>query len=147
MTLLHAPSLTLTADPAYSYLVYQTSSTGGSLSTYTRTLSTGQNSGLSFDPYPERCVWGNAATTTLYCATPLEYVAPNYLDLWHAGSATTPEGLVAYTFPSGRSSILALPGDSEGGVGSTIDTISLSPDEKYLLFVRRGDRSLWGVRL
>lgn len=147
VTLIHASSLTLTADPVYSYLVYQTLGEGSTPTTYVRTLSTGQNTSLSFNPHPERCLWSSVATSTMYCATPMEYTPANYLDLWHAGSATAPEGLVAYTFPGGRSSILAIPGKDEGGITSTIDSISTSPDEKYLLFVRRGDRSLWGVRL
>lgn len=146
VTLLYAPTLTLSADPTYTYLVYQTSASGGIPTTYTRNLKTGQNSGLSFAPYPERCIWGTA-TSTMYCATPLDPVPANYLDLWHAGSATAAEALVSYSFPAGRSTILALPGDSVGGISSTIENISVSDDQKYLLFVRRGDKSLWGVRL
>jgi len=144
--LLHATGLSIAADPSYSYLMYQTND-GNSPSTRVRTISTGQSSGLSFDPYPERCVWGSAATSILYCAAPLEYVAPNYLDLWHAGSASAAEALFSFTFPGGKSSILAAPGGGEGGVESTIDTLSVSPDGRYLLFVKRGERSLWGVRL
>ncbi|MDP4020705.1 MAG: hypothetical protein Q8P58_01515, partial [Candidatus Adlerbacteria bacterium] len=142
--LLYAPGLTLTADPTYSYLVYQTGDSAGP-STYVRNSTDGTSAGLSFDPYPEKCIWASAIT--LYCAAPLTYTVANYLDLWHAGTATEAEALYAFTFPGGQSSIVAVPGGEEGGVGSTIDTLSVSPDQKYLLFVRRGDRSLWGVRL
>lgn len=146
--LLHATGLTLTADPTYSYIVYQIRNTESSgPSTYVRAVQTGQNSALSFSAYPERCVWGTAATSTLYCAMPLTYVPTNYLDLWYMGAAQASEAIYTASFPGGRSSILAVPGGEEGGVESTIDSLSVSPDETYLLFVRRGDRSLWGVRL
>ena len=144
--LLHASGLSVAADPAYTYLLYQTSA-GTSPSTYVRTLSTGGNTGLSFDPAPERCVWGSMATTTLYCATSLQYVPPNYQTAWHLGTADAPEAIIAYTFPGGRSTIVTSPGSDEGGVASTIDTLSVDASGKYILFVRRGDRSLWGVRL
>jgi hypothetical protein len=126
--------------------VYQTT-TGVGATTYARQTSTGRNTALSFSPYPERCVWGQVATSTLYCATPIEYVAPNYLEQWYAGLATAEEALISFSFPSSQSNILAIPGSEDGGTQSTIDSIAVSPDEKYLLFVRRGDRSLWGVRL
>jgi len=143
--LLHAAGLTVGASPSYAYLVYQTSSTGGP-ATYARTTATGQQTRLSFNPAPERCIWGSVATTTLYCAAPLEYTPANYLDFFHTGSATAADTLFAFAFPNGQSSIIATPGEA-GGVSSTIDSMALSPDEKYLLFVRRGDHSLWGVRL
>lgn len=144
--LLYAPGLSLTADTLYTYLVYQTE-VNAKPATYVRNTKTGESVGLSFDPYPERCVWGHLATSTLYCAGPLTYIGANYLDLWHAGTATAAEALFSFTFPAGRSSILTVPGGEAGGVESVIDSLSVSPDDRYILFVRRGDRSLWGVRL
>lgn len=144
--LLHTSGLTITANPSYEYLVYQTNDSVGA-ATYVRTVKSGQQARLSFNPAPERCIWGQAATSTLYCAGPVTHVTSTYLDFLHTGAVTEAEAVFFVALPSKASSIIALPGGEEGGVPSTIDSMALSPDEKYLLFVRRGDHSLWGVRL
>lgn len=147
-SLLYTYGLTLTADPAFEYLVYQTTLTGASDPiTYARQNSSGKVAELSFDPYPEKCIWNMSTSTTMYCAGPLQYVDRNYLDLLHQGAAAVSEAITAHNISQGTSEIIAAPGGDEGGVDSVIDTMSLSTDGKYLLFVRRGDYSLWGVRL
>jgi len=143
---LYAPSLTLTASHTFSHTVYQ-STVGESLSTYVRENSSGKTAALSYDPYPEKCIWGIATSTHLYCASPLEYVEPNYLDRWHQGSIKVTDSILWFNVATGEQTILATPGSDEGGVESVIQTISVSSDNKYLLFVRQGDYSLWGVRI
>jgi hypothetical protein len=83
----------------------------------------------------------------MYCAAPLQYVPPAYLDLWHQGAASVADALFSFDVSTGKSEILAAPGGAEGGVESDIAELAVSPDDHYLLFVTRGDRSLWGVRL
>ncbi len=147
VSLLHAQGLTLTADQTLSNIVYQTTISGARTpSTFVR-KSNGSTSGLSYDPYPEKCVWSYATSTTLYCAAPLSAAPSNYLDLWHQGAVSIAEAFLSFNLGTGRSEIVAVPGGGEGGVDSSIDTFSVSSDGKYLLFVRRGDQSLWGIRL
>ena len=143
--LLYAQGLTLTADRNFSRVVYQT--TGTTRGTYFQNLKTGLAKPLSFNPIPELCTWSLSASTTLYCATPLSYVEPNYLDLRHLGAASAPSSLVSFDLATGFSTIVAEPGGSDGGVPSDISELSVSLDDEYLLFIRAGDRSLWGVRL
>ena len=139
--------LTATADRAFSHMVYQTND-GNTRSSWARDIASGLNQPLSFDPYPEKCTWGNAALGTLYCAAPLQFEAMNYLDLWHTGLASAPDSIFGFNVGSGAASILAVPGSTlDGGESSDIDTLSTSPDDHYLLFIRKGDRSLWAVRL
>lgn len=143
--LLFANELTATADKTFNYLVYQTNT--GYFSTYVHNIKTNRDTTLPFSPFPERCLWGIATTTQLYCATPLSYVDTSYLDQWHLGVANTATAIVAYDVTTGAAATVANPGGSDGGDPSDIASFTLSPDGHYLLFVRRGDRSLWGVRL
>jgi hypothetical protein len=83
----------------------------------------------------------------MYCAAPLQYVDPSYLDAWHQGAASAADALFIYNIATGKSQIIAAPGSSEGGVESDIAELAVSPNDQYLSFIKRGDRSLWGVRL
>lgn len=144
--LFHAQGLTATANRDFSRIIYQISSSLVAAS-YVRDTKTGLSRELSFDPFPEKCVWSNIVTFALYCAKPLSYVAPSYLDTWHSGTENTPDSLFGFNLQSERSFILAVPGSEDGGEESDILSLAVSPDDKYLLFVKKGDRSLWGVRL
>ena len=143
--LLYAQGLTLTADRNFSRVVYQT--VGTTRGTYSQNLKTGLATPLSFDPMPELCRWSLATSTTVYCAAPLSYVAPNYLDLWHLGAASAASSILSFDLAKGLSTIIATPGSTDGGQQSDIAELSVSPDDGYLLFIRNNDRSLWGVRL
>jgi hypothetical protein len=147
--LLSAHGLSAIADNTFSRIIYQTTPPNSSVRyTYVHNIQTGTDAPLSFDPFPEQCRWSAISTSTsLYCAAPLQYVAADYLDLWHLGAAHAPEALLSFNLDSGQTTILASPGGSDGGEESDIAEIALSPDESYLLFVGRTDRSLWGVRL
>lgn len=144
--LLYASGVTATANRTFGTIVYQTADSS-TRATYARDTKTGLSKALSFDPLPEQCAWSIASSTTLYCAAPLSAVPANYLDLWHAGVAGVADGIIAFDFSTGRSYLAAAPGGSEGGEESNIAELAVSPDDKYLLFVRKGDRSLWAVRL
>jgi hypothetical protein len=146
--LVYAQGLTATANRSFSDVLYQTTSAEApTRSTYAHNIKSGIDRPLSFDPFPEKCLWSALATSTAICASPLQYVAPNFLDLWHQGAASSPDGILSFDLTSGTSDIIAIPGGSDGGVSSDIAQMALSPDEHYLLFVTKGDRSVWGVRL
>jgi hypothetical protein len=144
--LLYATGITAIADRTFAHLVYRTDN-AGVVSSYARDIKKGTELGLSFDPIPEKCVWSSIATNTLYCAAPLTAAPSNYLDLWHAGSASLADTLFSYNLTTGAVKILTVPGSTDGGVASDISEMALSADEHYLLFVTKGDRSVWGVRL
>lgn len=145
--LLYAQGFTATANRTFSTVVYQTTPTAGGASTYAYAVQAGTHTALSFDPYPEKCLWSAIATSTLYCAAPAAYVPSNYLDLWHQGRASAADTLFSFNVLLGRSTLLGTPGGTDGGEPSDIADFNLSPDEKYLVFVKKGSRSLWGVRL
>lgn len=143
--LLYAAGLTVIADRTFSRIMYQT--VGGSHTSYLRDIQKGSDTPLSFDPIPEKCSWSTTDTITLYCGVPLQFTPANYLDLWHQGKEASADSIVSFNALSGKSFILTSPGSGDGGVNSDIIEIKNSPDGKYLLFITKGDRSLWGVRI
>ncbi len=146
--LVYAPGLTATADLTFGHVLYQTSQPGsGMRATYSHDVAQGTDRGLSFNPYPEKCIQHPRAATVLICAAPLAYTAVNYLDLWHQGAASAADSLLSFNLAAGTSTILATPGGQEGGVQTDMLQLAASPDGHYLLFVSKYDRSLWGVRL
>lgn len=147
--LIYALGVTATADPSFSYILYQSDPPGENTPrTYTHNIAANTDIRLSFNPIPEKCVWRAAQTHTAYCATPREYFNSSYLDRWHQGAASISDAITAFTFDNtSDTSIVARPGGSDGGEASDVAELAVSPDGKYLLFVKKGDRSLWGVRL
>ncbi|MBC7836985.1 hypothetical protein H7X87_04415 [Acetobacteraceae bacterium] len=143
--LLYAPGLSINADKSFSRVMYQT--VGINQSSYIHDIESGNDIPLSSDPIPEKCAWSSISTAIIYCATPSQYVPPNYLDLWHQGAASVADTIVAFNTITGKSAILIAPGGNQGGVESDIVEMSQSIDGRYLLFIKKGDRSLWGVRL
>lgn len=146
--LIYAEGLTATADRAFERVVYQVLRASATAPvTYARDVATGNDYSLSFDPYPEKCVWGTTATSTIYCAAPLQYVPALYLDLWHLGAASVPDSIFVFDLEAGESDIFTTPGSADGGVLSDIVELSLSATERYLGFIDRSSRTLWGVKL
>lgn len=143
--LIYAKGITATADRSFSHVVYQTA--GDTRATYDQNIKTGLAAPLSFDPIPELCSWSLATSTTLYCASPLNYVSPNFLDLFHLGAESSGMSIFKYDLGSQIGTVVAIPGGKDGGETTSIAEISVSPADDYLLFIRKGDRSLWGVRL
>lgn len=144
--LLYALGLTATADHTFGQVVYQ-SAAADSRTTYSHNTRSNIDRPLSFDPIPEKCVWSRLQESLAFCAVPLTYTAPNYLDLWHQGAAAAADSVVSYNLMTGETTVVATPGGADGGVASDIMQMALSADENYLLFVSKGARSLWGVRL
>ena len=147
-SLLFAPGLTAIADSGFLHIVYQTLPPGSNLRfSFLHNTKTGGESPLSFDPLPEQCVWSGDNNALMYCAVPLQYVPQNYLDLWHQGLSNTPENIISFNVSTGASAIVAVPGSKDGGAAAEISSIALSQSGNYLLYITKGDRSLWAVRL
>jgi hypothetical protein len=145
--LLYANGLTAIADSSFANIVYQAALPNkNSRYSYIHNVKQGGVAPLSFDPIPEKCAWSQVASSTMYCAAPTRFVDSGYLDLWHKGAASVSDALLSFDISTARSNVIGTPG-SIGGVASDIAEIAVSSDDKYLLFIKKGDRSLWGVRL
>ncbi|MCC7500860.1 hypothetical protein IT396_03650 [Candidatus Nomurabacteria bacterium] len=143
--LLSAAGLSLSASWGLDRVVYHT--TGGTAGriTYARNMQSGTNAAISFDPLPEQCIWSRTFIVS-YCATAATYVPENYIDLYHLGTGGVGQQIVSYD-SNNYATLIAIPGSADGGITSEIDDMALSPDERYLLYIKKGERSLWGVRL
>ena len=135
------------ADRNFARIIYQSILPSGLRTTLVRDLARNRDSGLSFSPLPNKCTWSSTGTSTLYCATPLGSVPVNYFDLWNLGIAGAADTLVSYNLSTGASLLRATPGNKNVGAASDMVELSVSPDDHYLTFVRKGERTLWGVRL
>jgi len=145
--LLYAQGLTATANIAFSRLIYQTSD-GTSLRSYIRDTKSGLSAPTpAINPSPEQCVWSKFAGNVVFCAVPIQAAPANYLDLWHQGVTSAAENIFAINTDINGQYVAAAPGGEDGGEESSIAEMALSPDDRYLLFIRKGDRSLWAVRL
>ncbi len=144
--ILFGAGLTAIADRAFAHVVYQTS--GDSRTTYSYTIKTGIALPLVLTPMPEQCAFGNASSTVLYCGAPYDSSAPpNYPDLWRMGTASYSDALLSYNLTTGARQALAVPGSTDGGQQADFASLTLSPDDHYAAYVRKGDRSLWTIRL
>ncbi len=147
LPLVDGAGITAIANKDLSEIIYQTRLSGESY-THIHQLATGNDIRLPTDPIPEKCIWGSIATTMLYCANPISYVSAGYLDFWHQGTASTADNIFAFSIPAGSSVVVAAPGSTEdGGSPADIAGLAISLDNNYLLYVTKGGRSLWGVRL
>ena len=146
--LLYAQSLSASANVTFSKVVYQsTNGTTGARSTYVHDVPSGADNVLPFNPLPEKCVWSITSTSTMYCAAPLTTTPANYLDLWHQGLTRIADSIFAFDVNKGATYLLANPGSAQGGSQTDMVQIAVSPDDQYLLYITRGDRSLWGVHI
>ncbi len=144
--ILYAYGLSAIADRTFSEIVYRTSNgTGGS--TFIHSVKAGNDMPLSFDPIPEKCIWSNVNAVVMYCALPFQSLPTNYIDSWHQGTASLADTIFSFNTATGDSTIIASPGTADGGVLSDIAEMNIAPDDSYLVFIKKGDRSLWGVRL
>lgn len=144
--LIYAAGITATADKDFAHVIYQTVA-AGSRGAYVRSVKNNTNTQLVFNPAPEKCIWSGVSTSTMYCAAPVTYIDISFLDLWHQGLASAAESVFRFNVLTGAAELISAPGSKDGGEQSDIAELAVSPDDTYLLFIRKGDRSLWGVRL
>ncbi len=146
--LLFAKSLSATANGTFSKVVYQSTQSADELrQTFVHDVKNGKDELLPFNPFPEKCIWSETVTTSMYCAAPLASTPANYLDLWHQGLISAADSVFLFDVSSNTTSLVAQPGSAQGGVQADIDQLAISPDQQYLLFITRGDRTLWGVKI
>ncbi len=137
--------LSLSASWGLDKVMYQTTGGAGGRITKLRDLDNGKDVALSFDPLPEQCVWSRFASVAL-CAAAATYVPQNYIDLYHQGTAGVGQQLLLYDQTT-RATLIATPGSEHGGEAAEMTSLAVSPDGRYALYIKRGERSLWGVRL
>ena len=101
----------------------------------------------AINPSPEKCIWSRLTTGIAFCAAPMQSVQANYLDLWHQGLINPADNIFRINTDINGQNVAASPGGADGGEQADIAEMSISADDKYLIYIRKGDRSLWAVRL
>jgi hypothetical protein len=144
--LVTAAGLTAIGNSDFSSILYQINQNNLPVS-YLYNTKTAVSMPLTPSFMPEKCNWSHLLTTKVYCASPLSYPANKYVDLWHMGAASTADTIFSINTTSGISTVITIPGSTDGGAASDILEMSLSSDEHYLSYMTKGDRSLWGVLL
>lgn len=151
--LLSGNGLTASVDPAASTLVYTTDD-GGPAQTFVQNMRSGtvralSLSSITFGPlFPEQCVWGGVSSAMLYCAAAQSVSVPSgFLDLWHRGEASAADSLLSLDTSSGTTTVLATPSSVVGAEVPDIVALGVSQNGKYLFFITKHTRTLWGVRL
>ncbi len=146
--LIYAKSLSATANVIFSKVVYQSTQNANELrQTFVHDVQHGKDEVLPFNPFPEKCIWSSTVTTAMYCAAPLASTPTNYLDLWHQGLTSAADSVFLFDVNSNITSLVAQPGSAQGGTQADIDQLAVSQDSEYLLYITRGDRTLWGVKI
>jgi len=144
--LVTAPGLTALADKTFANILYQTAD-GNSNNTYLYSTKNNSSSISPIPALPEKCIWSNLVSSEIFCADAPGGVSVNYLDLWHRGVDNEIDYISEINFANQTGSVIAALGTKQGGAAADILEMALSPDEHYLSYTTKGDRSLWGVLL
>ncbi|MEK7649808.1 MAG: hypothetical protein AAB367_02535 [Patescibacteria group bacterium] len=100
-----------------------------------------QGKELSFKTLPEKCVWSQTSTSTVYCAIPWSFGAEPIPDGWWQGKVSFSDSIWKIDINTGDASSVL-----EGGTFDVIHPI-LSPKEDYLFFINKKDSLLWSLRI
>lgn len=95
---------------------------------------------------PEKCVVTKEKTQTFYCAVPNYLPGGNYPDDWHKGLTATQDFLAKIDVTNDLSFVVT---DFSSLTTEEIDakSLSLSPDQNYLIFQNKIDGGLWLLRI
>lgn len=100
---------------------------------------------LSVQTLAEKCVWG-AASDILYCAVPTNITGGLYPDLWYQGRVSFSDELWKIDLDTGAATLIL---NLEDAAREPIDikNLSLSSNEKFLVFTNKKDSTLWSLSL
>lgn len=135
---------TLTSPDGKKILYSESNRSGFTLNLYNVEDSTHQI--LPIRTLPEKCVWSNKETNTLYCSVPVSVSAGKYPDRWYKGLVSFSDKVWVVDTEKHTTKLIA---DPTNEAREEIDGIKLTldPKEDFLFFVNKKDFSLWGARL
>ena len=135
--------LTTLTSPDGKNIIYSATNTGGfSSNIYNKETKKALTLGLT--TLPEKCVWSGDSKKA-YCAVPQTIQNAEYPDVWYQGIVSFND---SFWKLDTETNIFELVYDSATeGKGFDGINLQLSLDEKYLLFMNKGDNQLWGITL
>lgn len=92
--------------------------------------------------FPEKCTTGSMATTTVWCAAPMDMPSGDYPDVWYQGAVSFDDILWELNTETGSGLSINIPSQR---VGEPVDVIDMmvSPDEQLLMFINKRNGGLW----
>lgn len=121
-----------------NYLIYSYNSDNGWVS-FAYNLDNELEQGLTPRVIPEKCTATSRDSSIIYCL--IDYKTPLHIDDWYQGLTHTKDSVWAYNLENGASeeiSDLSIANTDIDGLNATI-----SPNDVWLMFINRIDRSLW----
>jgi hypothetical protein len=137
--------LTTSVSPAGDYILYS-ESVEGELRTYAYNKSSRKTLLLPIATLPEKCTWSVVQAGIAYCGVPDALPDTQYPDAWYMGLVQFRDRLWRIDATSGGATLLEIPGPIAAN-GIDIVNMSLSKDEKFLVFRNRTDDSAWAYSL
>jgi hypothetical protein len=113
---------------------------------YLLNIKSGESKLLPWNTFPEKCVWGNTDSKTIYCAAPKSFSAGDYPDLWYQGLTNFNDQIWKVNIDTGASTLIL---DLEKESENALDAIELQIDksDSYLYFTNKTDLTFWSLDL
>jgi hypothetical protein len=140
-------ALSALLDPTGSRLLYSFREDSGSVySLRIHTLGGQEDVYLPLPTISEKCVWGRANTSYVYCAVPRNINQENFITNWYQGKFFSDDVLWRFEASTGVAKRLLSPTDA---IQTPLDMLDLAvdPTDTYLIFRDKANNRLWSLEL
>lgn len=137
--------LTTLMSPDTTKVIYSESSSG-SFNLFLLDRRTGTKSNLGVKTFPEKCVWAKTAKDILYCSVPEDVAFNTYPDVWYQGKISFSDSIWSINITTGEKRLLSKIQDEMGEIVDA-QSITISKNDDYLLFIDKNTLQLWGLQL
>lgn len=96
--------------------------------------------------FTEKCVWSTKQNTIFFCGAPTSGFTNKEPDNWYKGISHFSDYVWRFDATT-QTGTLVLEPETQFGVTLDVTQPTLSPDEKYFVFINKTDQSLWAIRL
>jgi hypothetical protein len=128
------------------YVLYSSANRGGGISTGIYNVAKGTTTDAVIRTIADKCAWGKAVTTNVYCGVPSEQVSGSLPDDWYTGTIATTDKVWRVDALTGEVSLLdSLTSSTNGSID--VYRPDTDPKDRYLYFMDKGDLSLWSLDL
>ncbi len=93
----------------------------------------------------EKCVWSSKSIKIIYCGVP-DSIGSNEPDDWYQGKTSFSDRIWGFNTSTTLTDVFAEP-KKDQGVDIDVFNPTLTPDEDYMIFMNKGDLSLWALKL
>ena len=101
---------------------------------------------ISLSTLPEKCVWSKRERASAFCAVPEELPTGGYPDSWYSGFVSFADDLWKINVETGSANFITTLQDTSENPFDAI-SLSLSEDEKILLFTDKNTLTPWALRM